>query len=311
MLILIHGEDTFSSKDYLNGIIDQFKDKYDPSGTAVSVFDSDESAWEQILEALSSDTLFSKKNLVIAKGMVSNKEMRESLSSFLDSPGLSETTSLIVYEIGQIDKRTKLVKKLVKEKYSKEFSVADLRAIENIMLWRAKELKKTIDQDALQLLSSITGTDVWRARCEVDKLSHLVADRITSEDVRTHTHASIEEEIWEFLDSLGGSNKKRALSLLEHQLSQGTEPMYLLSMLIRQVRLLIALFGVNGDESLIAKNLGLHPFVVKKTRQQASRFSLVQLKVMYQALSRLDSALKTGKGEPKLLFTVLVDSIVR
>ena len=87
--------------------------------------------------------------------------------------------------------------------------------------------------------------------------------------------------------------------------------MYLLSMLIRQVRLLIALFGAQGADALLASSLGLHPFVVKKTRQQASQFSLAQLKVIYQALSRLDSALKTGKGEPKLLFTILVDSIVR
>jgi len=82
-------------------------------------------------------------------------------------------------------------------------------------------------------------------------------------------------------------------------------------MLIRQVRLLIALFGIQGDDSSIAKSLSLHPFVVKKTRTQASRFSLVHLKVIYHALSRIDTALKTGKQDPKLLFTVLVDSIVK
>ena len=99
--------------------------------------------------------------------------------------------------------------------------------------------------------------------------------------------------------------------MLETQFQLGTQPLYLLAMLIRHFRLLIAFHGAEGTDSALASTLKLHPFVVKKTRQQASNFAINQLKIIYQALARLDNAFKTGKGEPKLLFTVLVDSIVK
>jgi len=199
----------------------------------------------------------------------------------------------------------------MKEKYSREFSVADEYAMQQLIQRRARELGKQIEPEALRALSGLVGTDVWRARNEIEKLAHLVADIITANDVRAHTYAFGEEKIWEFIDSLSGGNRARAFFLLEQQFSQGIKPMYLLSMLIRQVRLMMAMFGAPGNDSSLASSLDLHPFVVKKTRLGASKFSLAQLKTMYQALSRLDSALKTGRGEPKLLFTILVDSIVR
>jgi DNA polymerase III subunit delta len=311
MLIFIHGEDTYSSRAYLDKVIEQFKTKHDPEGNSVLVFDAQDCTWEQIVGAITADGLFSSKKLIITKDIIKNKELRESMREFLKSPGLPESTTLIVYEAGSVDKRSSLVKSLLKEKYTQEFKTPEPRMVERMIARMAQDNNRKINQDACTELARTCGADLWRAQSEMQKLCHLVKDTITLQDIKEHTQGKLEDDIWQFVDALSGNNKKQALMMLETQLQLGTEPMYLLSMLIRQFRLLIALHNAQGTESELASSLKLHPFVVKKTRAQASQFSITQLTTIYQALARLDGALKTGKGEPKLLFTVLVDSIVR
>jgi DNA polymerase-3 subunit delta len=311
MIIFIHGEDSYSSRQYLDKVIDQFKTKHDPEGKSVLVFDAVDSTWEDIVSALTADGLFSSKKLVIAKDLVSNKELREALNEFIKFSELPESASLIVYETGSVDKRSALVKKLAKEKFATEFKAPEPRVVEQMITRMARDLGKTIEPQAVRELASICVADLWRAQSEVSKLSNLVEETITLKDIKEHTQGKLEDDIWKFVDSMSLGNKQQALDMLETQLQLGTEPIYLLAMLLRQFRLLIALYQSEGSDAELASTLKLHPFVVKKTRQQASRFTINQLKTIYQALVRLDSALKTGKGEPKLLFTVLVDSIVR
>jgi DNA polymerase III subunit delta len=311
MLIFIHGEDSYSSRQYLNKVIEQFKTKHDMQGKSVLIFDSDDSTWEQISGALTAEGLFSSKKLIITKDLVSNKELRESLKEYLDSSELPDSSTLIVYESSAVDKRSSLVKHLSKEKYANEFKAPEPYVVEQMISAMAQEQGKSIDPSATRELAGICGADLWRARSEVSKLSNLVDTTITIADVKEHTQGKLEDNIWKFVDSISLGNKKQALDMLETQLQLGTQPMYLLAMMIRQFRLLIALYKSDGSDSHLASTLKLHPFVVKKTRQQAARFTIDQLKAIYQSLARLDSALKTGKGEAKLLFTVLIDSVVK
>ena len=252
MLIFIHGEDTYSSRQYLEKVIEQFKTKHDPEGKSVLVFDSEESTWESIVSALTADGLFSSKKLVITKDIIQNKEQRESLKEFLDAPGLPDSTSLIVYEAGPVDKRSSLVKKLSKEKYAQEFVAPDPIVVERMIAKMARDLGKKIEPQAARELASICGADLWRAQSEVSKLSHLVTDTITLNDVKEHTQGKLEDDIWKFVDSISLGNKQQALDMLETQLQLGTQPMYLLSMLIRQFRLLIALYQSEGADAALA-----------------------------------------------------------
>lgn len=311
MIMFIHGEDNYSSKEYLSRVIDKFKQKHDPNGENVLVFDSEDSDWDSIASAMTGGGLFSSKKLIIAKNILINKELRESLNEFLDAHDLSGDVSLVIYEGASPDKRSALFKRLKKEKFVYEFAALDARAVEGHIARMTAEYNKKINTDACRELSIICGTDLWRAKSEIQKLSSLVEDTITLDDVKNNTQAKLEDDIWKFVDSISSANKAQALDMLEKQIEAGTEPMYLLSMMIRQFRLLITLYEAEGVNAALASSLSLHPFVVKKTRAQAKRFTIDKLKLIYQALNRLDSALKSSKADPKVLFTVLIDSVVR
>ncbi len=311
MIIFIHGEDDYSSRKYLDKAIAKFKQKYDKNGENVFAFDSSECNWENIASAITASGLFSSRKLIVVKNIFLNKDTRDLMEDFLDKHTLLEDISLIIYEKCAPDKRSKLYKQLSKDQYCQEFPLPSARSVERFLVRQASVKGKKINQDAALKLASIVGSDMWRAHNEIKKLSCLDTNVITIEDVRLHTHAGLEEDIWKFIDALSTGDKKTALCLVDAQLESSDSPQQFLGMIIRQVRLLIALLSAKGTDYQIAEDLKLHPFVVKKTRTQARAFRIKELKSIYQALYRLDIALKRSKGDPKLLFTVLVDRIAQ
>ncbi len=310
MLILIHGEDTYSSKQYLEKLMNQFNTRHQVSGGVVEIFDAEEGTWEQLAAHLTATGLFSTKKLLIAKGVLENTTMRDSLTDFLDARELPADTTLVVFHNRAADKRLKLAGRLAKEQYSKEFALPSEAEVPGVIQRIAHELGAGIEPKAAHLLANMVGPDVWRARNEVAKLAASGQNPITEDLVNTLVHASAQENIWKFIDALSTGDKKTALSLVDAQLEASEAPQQFLGMIIRQTRLLLALHGAEGSDTSLASELKLNPFVVRKTRVQSRRFTVKRLVSMYHALARLDRALKESRGEPRLLFTVLVDSIV-
>lgn len=308
MIFFIYGEDTYSSRQHLEQLIADFKSKQ-PDGTVQWFIDDIE--WDKVAGALTSDGLFASASWLILKNPLDKAELREALADYLAKPVMGANQTLVIYQTTPIDKRTSAVKRLLKDKSSREFTLPAPIQVEQFIATRLGAANKKIEPVALRSLTSIVGADLWRAQSEADKLAALAGATITADDVKNNVQHGLDDDIWQFVDSIGLGNKPRALALLEQQFLAGAEPLYLLSMVIRQVRLLLALSQASGSDAELASALALHPFVVQKTRQQARGVSVVRLAGIYQALVRLDAALKLGRGEPKLLFTVLLDSILK
>lgn len=309
MLIFIYGEDTYSSRQHLEKLITEFKSKH--ADGAVRWFSSDEATWDDIAAVLSSDGLFQSSTLVILKNALDRAELREALATYLENQGVVANHTLVIYQTNPVDKRISLIKRLLKEKTVRGFTQPTPRQVEQFIAVRLKVANKIIEPAALRSLAAIVGADLWRAQSEADKLACLSAPVITVNEIKDNVRPGVDDDIWRFVDSIGLGNKKQALALLEQQFLAGAEPLYLLSMVIREVRLMLALSNSRASDKELAATLSLHPFVVQKTRARSRVVSTLRLKGMYQALVKLDSALKSGRGEPRLLFMVLLDSILK
>ena len=57
--------------------------------------------------------------------------------------------------------------------------------------------------------------------------------------------------------------------------------------------------------------LKIHPFVVQKTLLQINKFSSHQLALIYGKLLAAEMAIKSGKGDPKLILEILVGTLAR
>lgn len=311
MLIFIHGADTFSSRQYLEAVINQFNQKHDPSGRAVYFFTEESGSWDDLARQLTASGLFIQKRLIVAKDVLSRKDIAEGLGDFFESSSLGDDITLVVYQSVEVDKRLRLTKKLSAGKLSREFELPKPFAVERFIKERVLACGKTIEPAAARLLAEIVGADLWRAQAEVDKSVCLPRQTISLSDIKQTAASSPDDEIWPLLDAVAGGKKNQALQLLERQLTAGAEPTYLLSMVVRQVRLILAVHNAPESESALAAGLSIHPYAIKKAREHAGNFTIAKLKLMYQAILRLDAALKSGRGEPAALFTVLLDSIIK
>ena len=110
--------------------------------------------------------------------------------------------------------------------------------------------------------------------------------------------------IFDTVEALAANKKPLALALLQKHFAQGDDAFYLLSMFIFQFRNLLRISAAQEagafNESEIARQTGLHPFVVKKGFYPAKFFGLKKLKTLYAKLARIDREAKIGKVDLKL-----------
>jgi DNA polymerase III subunit delta len=179
---------------------------------------------------------------------------------------------------------------------------------------RAKSKGVGIAPDALRLLTTHVGYDLRLMDQELEKLSVYAGEhnKVTEADVRRLVTSVREADIFEMVDALGRRELQRAIILLHQMLDEGKAALYLLTMIVRQFRIMLevkelATLGMSEPE--IAHELRLHEFVVKKGNLQARPFSFDQLTHIYEALAATDEAIKTGKLQDMLALDLLVAEI--
>jgi DNA polymerase III delta subunit len=102
--------------------------------------------------------------------------------------------------------------------------------------------------------------------------------------------------IFSFVDSLKPRDSRIIVSF--HELLKHSEPEFILFMLIRQFRLLLALSDMGEDAIDEVKRLS--SWQISKLQKQRSFFSLPRLKKVYQKLHVLDKESKTGLSNKPL-----------
>lgn len=180
---------------------------------------------------------------------------------------------------------------------------------------RARAKGGDIDSEATRKLAELVGRDLRLLDQEIEKLL-LYADgqQVTVDDVRTLVSLAREESIFDLVDCVGRRETDQALRLLHHMLEDGAEPLYLLAMLARQVRILIQVSELGAQHLTareMANQLKLHPYVAEKGIAQARNFDLAQLEAAHQKLVDTDWKIKTGDLEPVLALDRLVVALTR
>jgi DNA polymerase-3 subunit delta len=167
-----------------------------------------------------------------------------------------------------------------------------------------------LSTEAVQLLAALVGTDLRLLDQEIEKLLLYAGDRqVTTDDVQALVSRARETSIFDLVDCVGRRQTDRALKLLHGLLDDGEAPLYLLTMLARQVRILIQVSELELSDmapEAIAGRLKLHPFVVKKGLDQARNFRLDQLERAHERLVETDWAIKTGELDEVLALDMLV-----
>lgn len=299
MLIIIYGEDTYRSREWLHELVLKFKEKFDPQGYNVASFTRN-SELAELRSAITAPPFLGTKRMVVCERLFEAFGKNENLETLLTK--IPESTVFIVWEEGdeKTFSKTPLFAKYVREKTTKCYPFPLLRSAE-IEVWarkRAKDLGVTFGRGALPELIGRVGQDLWQLGSELEKFVALKTE-VTVEMVREAVRGSSAENIFAFTDALAAGDAKRAIQELANERANGAAVPYLITMLARQFRLLREAQdyltnhkGATPGE--LAEVFGWHPFVAKKTAAQARAFQPDTLARACDALFDADRAVKTG-----------------
>ena len=307
MIYFLYGQDSYRSKRKLEEIILGYKNVH-KSGLNLIYVDADKTDFKDFYSNFKITSMFAEKKLIVLKNVFASKKFQEDFLE--DIKKIEELEDIvIVYEDCPADKRIRIFKALEKNTKCQEF---EFMAPANLRKWILAEFGKThstssgqakINADALDLLISYVGNDLWQMSNEVKKLSSYKAGGvIKKEDVQKLVRPNFANDIFKTIEALASKNKKLALDLLHKQLDAGDFPLYLLSMIAYQFRNLLIV-----KES--PKKSGLHPFVVQKTLYLCDKFSMDELKKIYRKIFQIDLDVKTGKIEPEIALDLLLAEI--
>ena len=180
--------------------------------------------------------------------------------------------------------------------------------------WIKKYVTKqggTISPQAIKLLDEIVGSNLWTMANEIDKLiSFTSGRRIDDEDVKAVVSHVLQANVFNMIDAILEFRVGIAQQSLQQLLQQGFGAVYLLSMLSRQVRLIVRakeLGRQKKSEVEIQSRLGLNSeFALRKTLEQAGRYSSQRLRQVYHKLLEADLSIKTGRYDDELTLDILV-----
>ena len=169
----------------------------------------------------------------------------------------------------------------------------------------------SITPPAIQAITEMIGNDLWTLDRELEKLSLYATGReITEPDVRTLVPYAQEANIFAAVDAIMDGRPGDALRMLAQLMDEGREPLYIIAMIERQLRL-IALARDLTERGVVQPDLGRRmgansDFVVRKTLGQARRMTLPEISHKYQRVLESDLAIKQGRLDPEVSLELLV-----
>ena len=315
MIYVLHGEDDFSKKAFLNALREEIG-QIDIRDANTTVLEGPDLKLQHLLQVANVVPFLAERRLVIAAGLLGRfeevrpvrrrgaaggrqndlleewKDLSQSLS------GLPPTTLLVFLE-GRLNRGNPLLSKLSDLAEVKEFRILTGDALSRWLARRVREMGLKTTGSAEQQLIDLVGGDLWVMQGELEKLA-LYADgeTVDREMVQLLVANSREANIFRTVDMVLGGRTSNALRLIKQMQESGADAGYIIAMLARQLRLMLlakdlVVQGVPGSE--MARRLGLRAeFAVKRVQEQSRRHSKEKIVAMYVSLLEADLAIKRG-----------------
>lgn len=316
MILFLYGEDSYRLRERLKQLKKAFAEKYDRShmvtlegkGLKISDFHN----------AVSTVGLFSEKRFIVVEGLFGQKSPRKTLDDFyahINKHALPDDSVVVFVEDREPDaKPHALWKFLVSGKHVTHCPLLSGTVLQTWVENEAKRFECSIEPEAIRYLTLCLGSDLWALHHEIQKLSCTSQTSvITASQTKTAVRSPFDENIFHFIDALSQRNAALSLRLLEDQFTAGAEAPVLLGHLSRQFHTLAHLRSLpeHMKETDVQKAVGVHPYVLRKTRNVTKLFSAKDLQRIFSDLTEVDRRLKTTSVDSKAALVAFVASVCR
>lgn len=308
-MFLIYGEDIYRGKNALAGIRERFRREKDLSGMNVVSLSANDVGVPAVHEAVLTPPFLGEKKMVILSGFLQEKKgVQEELVALMDR--VPECCVVVFYEATSAESLAKslLFGVLKGQQHSKEYLMLSER---EAIAFIAEELLR----HGVRASSQVCGSVVQKIGCESLVLSNeskklamyvlgVGRSEVMVEDVAVVVSGDgvDEAKVFDFTDAYVSGNTAKSLRLFRSLVAEGSHPLQLTSLLLKQFRVLLAVrdaFDRGLDVGAVVAPLKLHQFVVMKSRKTAERMSVVDLRDVYARVIAFDSAMKSSAVDPE------------
>ena len=288
---LVLGEDDFLAERATKAIVAQAGE-----GVEVTTLRAGDVSEGEIAMA-TSPSLFAEDRVVVVKhAELAGKEPTEILLQACVNPAPGIT--LIIEHTGG-GRQKAMVKKFAKVA---EVHKADALKDNERRSWLMEEFRshgvRPTPDVAAAVLESV-GSDLRELASAVSQLVSDTEGELTVESVRAYYVGVAEVAGFDIADQAVAGRADRALASTRRALQLGTSPVSIAAALARKVGDIAKLHGVRGNPDQLARTVGMHPYVAKKTMQVARQWSGDAVSHAVIIVSDLDAEVKGQGGDPE------------
>ncbi len=306
---LIHGEETFLTRSamvwlretVLAGVIEDFNlDRFDGREN----FDAERVAQAaRTLPMMADRRMVWVRNAEVVFGR--SKDALKTLLAYVDQPDPS--TVLVFQAMAKVKKNSALYKRIAKNGCVLENQVPRERELASWINQAARDRGRQIDRDAASMLIEAIGRDLASLDTAIDRLClyREAPASITLEDVEANVPHNRARTVWELVDAVADRNVSLVMDRAHQLLDQGEQPIYLLSLVVRQFRQLLIGASVEangGSSSEAARAAGVPSFRESTFSRQLNNYGSEELNRAIHRMMLADLALKGSKMQPRLIF---------
>jgi DNA polymerase III subunit delta len=319
MITVLHGEDEYSSSEALTKIrVASGPEELRDANT--TVFEGRGFKLSDVIGAAQVVPFMADRRVVIVNGALGrlqgrDKSMGTEWRDLADSlSGIPATTELVFVETVSLRENGLSLKSVGPSARVQEFRRKRRGELESWVRDRFVHYGASPSRDAIARLAWLAGSDMRLLDQEVKKLTLYAGDReVTQQDVDLMVPDAREASIFAAVDAVLERRPAVAMKLLYALLSGGSSVQSILSMLARQVRLLILSIELRQqgvDQEELGKRIGLtNRYALDKTLRQSQNFGTDHLANILRRLLAADLAIKQGNMDERLAVEILVGEL--
>lgn len=309
-IYLIYGEESYLIDVEINKIVSSF------SNESIVRYDMLETNITDAIEDINTMSLFSSEKAVICKNcyFLTGTQMGEidhNIDILLSTLNAAEMDNILILTVlsPKLDERKKIVKELLKRVNVKCFNKLKDDELIRFIEQEFSSDKYKIESKTVRLFLSIVGSNLNIIHNEIEKLKLYKMDEkvILEEDVNNLSSRTLNDNIFDLVDSVVKGNTERALEVYDDLLILNEEPIKLIAVIANQFRLIYqtkVMYKSGYSELDISKYLEIHPYRIKLANEvYISEKALLNY---IDKLADLDIKIKTGTLDKDIAFEMFL-----
>lgn len=315
-LYIFHGEEPYFIDELTSYISDNLLSEEEKAFNQITVYGQDADLL-LILNELKSYPIMSERRLIIIKEAQNFKDL-EKLDTYFQN-AVSSSVLVICHKYKLIDSRKSFLKAAAKiGVIFKSEKIKDYRLGDWIQQY-SKNMGYSISSKACMLLIEFLGNDLSKIANEMEKLSLLVEKGTQINDVHIEENIGVSKDynVFELNNAVAKKELSKAFKIIQYfqYNPKAASFMHLSSTLFRFFSQLMRIhFLPNKSKEVVAKSIGVHPFVAGELIMATRVYNPTQIAKSIEYLYEYDLKSKgvgIGNVDPSELMKEMIFKIIQ